>query len=531
MLDQSLIYYIGASLVVAGFVYASFSLAEANINSQFRAKIKGCLENGELNIVYFGEVFAAVFTPKHRSFACIFRSCVASIVGLFIVSFVALCLSVESSTLYDQSIFTLSSQIFLIGLGLNLIPDYFSLWETRWVLKKMDGTHGIKQALWVLFDLGASLAIFLLPITLIIIFPENRLTAPLWNFMGVYEELFSQADSSIHTLNKISLFFDSLRTPDKASFLLVFICTFTTILTSVWIWIYFIAGLLFKFLSVLNVSEKPLQSVGYVSSGFVLFTALILSPFILGKSTKMEMVKIPGGTFKMGCVSGLNCLEDEMPVHTVRVGPFEMAKYEVTFDQYFKFTKALGKKLPDDGGWGRGARPVINVSWDDAQAYIAWMNENLTAMEIKQSGRFRLPTEAEWEYAARVGSRGRETSYSWGNKIGVANANCGDSGSLWSDRQTAPVGSFKANYWGLHDMHGNVTEWVEDHYHNNYNGAPDDGSAWVSDSGMFFRVLRGGGWNSSAQFCRSAYRYQIPRGYAFLNFGLRVSRGRPAAEP
>ena len=195
-----------------------------------------------------------------------------------------------------------------------------------------------------------------------------------------------------------------------------------------------------------------------------------------------EMVAIPGGSFRMGCVSGLNCRDDEKPVHRVRVASFELSKYEVTFEEYDRFIAATGRRSPKDEGWGRGRRPVINVSWDDAVAYTKWLSE--------QTGeRYRLPSEAEWEYAARAGST---TKYGWGNDIGHNRANCDGCGSQWVEK-TAPVGSFNPNAFGLHDMHGNLWEWVQDCWNGSYQGAPADGSAWTSGD-CERRVLRGGSW-------------------------------------
>ena len=163
-----------------------------------------------------------------------------------------------------------------------------------------------------------------------------------------------------------------------------------------------------------------------------------------------EMVVIPGGRFRMGCVSGRDCYDREHPVHEVRVESFELSKYEVTFEEYDRFTTATGRVRARDEGWGRGRRPVISVSWEDAVAYTRWLSE--------QTGeQYRLPSEAEWEYAARAGT---ETAYSWGNEIGSNRANCYKCGSQWDGKQTAPVGSFRPNGWGLHDMHGNIFEWV-----------------------------------------------------------------------
>ena len=154
-----------------------------------------------------------------------------------------------------------------------------------------------------------------------------------------------------------------------------------------------------------------------------------------------------------------------------------------------------GGYRPDDEGWGRGTRPVINVSWENAQAYVSWLSS--------QTGQnYRLLSEAEWEYVARAGS---QTAYSWGSDIGSNRANCEGCGSRWDDDRTAPVGSFQANAFGVHDMHGNVWERVEDCWNDNYRRAPSDGSAWLRGN-CNRRVSRGGSWDSLPRPLRSAYR-------------------------
>ena len=145
--------------------------------------------------------------------------------------------------------------------------------------------------------------------------------------------------------------------------------------------------------------------------------------------------------------------------------------------------QAGAKGIVPDRGWGRGNRPVINVSWKDAQSYVRWLSQ-------RTGHRYSLPSESEWEYVARAGT---DTRYSWGDEIGRNRANCDGCGSRWDDEQTAPVGSFSPNAWGVHDMHGNVWEWVEDCWNDSYVGAPSDGSAWESGE-CGYRVLRGGSW-------------------------------------
>ena len=226
-----------------------------------------------------------------------------------------------------------------------------------------------------------------------------------------------------------------------------------------------------------------------------------------------EMVVIPAGRFWMGCVSGRDCDDSEQPVHEVRVESFELGKYEVTFEEYDRFTAATGRERANDRGWGRGRRPVINVSWTDAVAYTRWLSE--------QTGeRYRLPTAAEWEYAARAGA---VTKYSWGNEIGSNLANCNGCGSQWDKEQTAPVGSFGPNRWGLHDLHGNVWEWVQDCWNESYQGAPTNGSAWESGD-CSQRVLRGGSWDFNPRYLRSAYRVGYTAASRYLNSGFRVAR-------
>ncbi len=229
-----------------------------------------------------------------------------------------------------------------------------------------------------------------------------------------------------------------------------------------------------------------------------------------------EMVVIPSGSFRMGCVSGQDCHAEAFLVHDVTIPQaFAVSKYEVTFEDYDRFTYP---NRVDDEGWGRGRRPVINVSWDDAQEYVSWLS--------RQTGQtYRLLSEAEWEYVARAGS---STAYSWGNDIGTNRANCsgeyenlGVCGDQWE--YTAPAGSFAANAFGVHDMHGNVWEWVEDCWQDSYAGAPVDGSAWRSGD-CSRRVLRGGSWLSYPGDLRSAFRIRNTAGNRNFIFGFRVAR-------
>lgn len=212
-----------------------------------------------------------------------------------------------------------------------------------------------------------------------------------------------------------------------------------------------------------------------------------------------EMVNIPAGEFQMGSPEGEG-RENEHPQHKVTISePFVLGKYEVTFAEWDACVAAGScDHTPDDRSWGRGDRPVMDVSWNDAQQYCGWLSETTGRL-------YRLPSEAEWEYAARAGS---DTAYFWGDQVGKNRANCDGCGSEWDNKKTAPVGSFASNPFGLFDMHGNVLEWVEDTLHVTYEGALADGRTWSSGDGPE-RVVRGGSWFSFEQDVRAAYRHAI----------------------
>ncbi len=237
-----------------------------------------------------------------------------------------------------------------------------------------------------------------------------------------------------------------------------------------------------------------------------------------------EMVVIPPGTFRMGDIAGTG-KSTERPVHTVTISTsFAMGKYEVTFEEYDRFVEATGRSKRNDYGWGRGRRPTIKVPWEDAVAYTEWLS--------KQTGQhYRLPSEAEWEYAARAGA---ETKFWWGNTASHDYANYGTGFGGWfpsglasgKDQwvHTAPVGSFSPNRFGLYDMNGNVWEHVQDCWHDKYVGAPRDGSPWLSDN-CGLRVMRSGSWGYNPVFMRSASRVKAFWGVkAFLFYGFRVAR-------
>ena len=231
----------------------------------------------------------------------------------------------------------------------------------------------------------------------------------------------------------------------------------------------------------------------------------------LREGVSLEMVWIKPGTFQMGSPSSeAGRSPYEGPVHEVTISQgFYLGKYEVTQGQWEAVMGSNPSRFR-----GCGDCPVEQVSWYDAQAFIRKLNE------MEGSNRYRLPSEAEWEYAARAGTT---TRYSWGDEIGSNRANCDGCGSQWDDERTAPVGSFPANAWGLYDMHGNVWEWVQDCWNGSYRGAPADGSAWESGD-CSYRGLRGGSLDHDPGSLRSAYRYRSPSGRRSYIYGFRVAR-------
>ena len=243
----------------------------------------------------------------------------------------------------------------------------------------------------------------------------------------------------------------------------------------------------------------------------------------LGKGVSLEMVVIPAGSFQMGSPdTEEERSDDESPLHQVTVASFCMGKYPVTQAQWQAVAALpqVNRKLDSNPSRFKGTDlPVEQVSWYDTLEFCARLSQ-------KTGREYRLPSEAEWEYACRAGTT---TPFHFGETITPElanyNGNCTyGSGTKGKYReQTTPVGSFKvANAFGLYDMHGNVWEWCADHWHSNYEGAPTDGSAWLSDNDNHSRLLRGGSWFYFPWYCRSAYRnFYVPDNRSY-NFGFRV---------
>lgn len=230
---------------------------------------------------------------------------------------------------------------------------------------------------------------------------------------------------------------------------------------------------------------------------------------------------VPAGQFEIGSDDADN--EDEQPARQIKFKAFGMLAKEVTFTQYEVFAHATKRPLPDDQGWGRADRPVINVSWEDARDFALWLHD-------KTGLKWRLPSEAEWEYAARAGSKGL---YSFGDQLSdfCSYGNVADAGtkSGWRNKnctdghlRTAPVAQFKPNAWGLYDMHGNIWEWVQDCWQSSYREMSESGAANESGS-CRERVQRGGSWFYGPDDARAGYRSSAPFADKGVQVGFRLA--------
>jgi formylglycine-generating enzyme required for sulfatase activity len=235
------------------------------------------------------------------------------------------------------------------------------------------------------------------------------------------------------------------------------------------------------------------------------------------------MVVAPAGRFTMGSPENEPTrASDESPQHPVTFArPFVVGRFAVTFDEWDACVADGGCNgwKPPDQGWGRGRRPAINVLWDDAKVYVAWLSS-------KTGKTYRLLSEAEREYVTRAGTT---TPFWWGSSISTSQANYIGTytygGGVKGEYRlrTLPVDSFAPNPWGLFQVHGNVLDWVEDCYNDSYRGALSDGSAWTSGD-CTFRVNRGGSWRSLPQHLRSAARSWAGTGVRDSYLGFRVGR-------
>jgi formylglycine-generating enzyme required for sulfatase activity len=226
-----------------------------------------------------------------------------------------------------------------------------------------------------------------------------------------------------------------------------------------------------------------------------------------------ELVVVPTGDFVMGSKD----TPYEQPERPISIpAPFAIGRREVTFGEWDRCADdGVCKNRPDDHGWGRGEQPVINVSWEDAKQFVTWLSQ-------KTGKKYRLPTEAEWEYAARAGTK---TPFWWGRDVGAGRAVCANC-TTPPPQKMAAAGSLRPNGFGLYDTAGNAAEWVEDCWNDNYRNAPKDASAWTAGD-CRLRVLRGGNFTSPAAAVRSSARFRYDIDVRYYANGFRVVRELP----
>lgn len=243
-------------------------------------------------------------------------------------------------------------------------------------------------------------------------------------------------------------------------------------------------------------------------------SSIVMARLHVVSVTESEMVTISGGSYQQGDIRGLGS-KDERPVRQVTVKPFAIGRYEVTFQEYHQYVELTGGRQPSDQSWGREKRPVIDISWEEAVAYAKWLSQ--------ATGKtYRLPTESEWEYAARGG--GKDEIWA-----GTSDEKQLAEYAVYAQQKTEPVGGKKPNGRGLYDMSGNVWEWVEDCWHEDYSGAPTDGSAWLEVNGgnCGQRVVRGGSWGGTPGNLRPSYRVRGTPDFRYDTLGFRLVQDIP----
>ena len=481
----------------------------------------------------FSGLFDRIFTEKHYSWKCFFRSCVASLlsVGLFTILFYGL--DPERflhGPAYGDKIKILAV-VFGCGIVFNLIPDYISLLETRYILRWMSRVHSGRKILGLMvLDLILTLGIFLGFFTLM----GSLLQDHFFRMIGlndVWMEIYSPTMFSfgvhayVHDFGSFFLTNTQLRD--------VFgIFIYSTFITSIWIWLYAIAGwstrLILKVRPVLDLvkrhfrlSEKPILFIGFVAVciqtmihiGIGVVTVLADANAKEDKRaaleedicpiTAMKFIKINPGSFQMGAVDGD---KDEKPLHTVRITEsFYLGQTEVTQTQWQQVMGDNPSHFKDNPN-----HPVENVSWIDVQEFLDKLNERAG------DSFYRLPTGAEWEYACRAGSEG--SFHCPDRKLNQFAWTAYNSGGT-----TQPVAQKKANPWGLYDLHGNVWEWVQDWYGKDFYSTSPAVNPKGPEEGIS-RVFRGGSWGDSGSYCRAAGRYWYLPSYRNRDLGFRVVR-------
>ena len=282
----------------------------------------------------------------------------------------------------------------------------------------------------------------------------------------------------------------------------------------------FSAELLSKTILIKDESGKT-SSLSFSDITKISLIAQNLDPILehpLLNDLNIKMILIPEGKYMMGDINATG-YDNEKPAHKVILSAFLMQKKEVTTAQYLAYLRSAKRPIPKALLTAPADTPVSKVNWQEAQRFTQWLSQKTGLV-------FSLPSEAQWEYAARAGGM---SDYSWGDVIGSNNAVCDGCGSKWDSVSSAPVGSFPANAYGLNDMHGNVWEWTQDCWHDNYDNAPDNGSAW-NQGKCRKKVLRGGSWTNEKENLRTSTRF---RGFSIKrdqDIGFRIVQKIPAAQ-
>ena len=275
-------------------------------------------------------------------------------------------------------------------------------------------------------------------------------------------------------------------------------------------------------------AEKDMNLIKHVSRmKYILFYLVIITSSAIAKEPEKsllpgtifrdclvcpEMSIIPSGTFMMGSTKGK---KRELPVTLISIADaLAVSRYEITFDEWDACHNAGGcSRMPSDRGWGRGKRPVINILLEEIIEYLRWLTK-------KTGHTYRLPSESEWEYAARAGS---QTEFNWGDEMLIGAANCRGCGTEWSGIKSAPVGQFRPNAWGLYDVHGNVLEYVTDCWTTNHYKLPNDGSPILTEN-CLSKVVKGGAWYYLPKVSRSASRVRNDKRISGYFIGFRALR-------
>ncbi|MEL6317453.1 MAG: SUMF1/EgtB/PvdO family nonheme iron enzyme, partial [Pseudomonadota bacterium] len=560
----------GSLLAFAAFAIALFQFAERDLTADAKALAARWLrpepDAKPIKAAQaFLTMFEAVFTKRHFSLACLWRSAVASILlyGALLLALVEWPLLEASATRMVEAgvgavtggseafnarkTIELNAALLFLAIPLtNIVVDFFSLWQTRLVLKLAAWRLPILLAVILDAILTGLVFIALLPLgPMLGIWAQGGLTAEAWEQALAFGPSIWEFGLTLlqgRPLGELQSVLDGDGAVSATSLFIAFVTTFTT---SVWLWLALFFAPLFRLLSwsrgqglslvgrLFNVRARPIAALGYVTAVLIMvvgaagaWAGQALRPAATGTfkdcAACPEMIAIPGGTFTMGSPeSEPGRSGREGPQRAVSIQPFAIGVYEVTFREWDACVADgyCGGHRPDDEGWGRGRRPVIYVSWDDIAGetgFISWLNSKVAGDP------YRLPSEAEWEYAARATTTG---PYWTGETISTEQANFRPDDDVGYRAQTLPVGG-QANAFGLYDVHGNVWEWVQDCWHGSYEGAPVDGDPWMDvNSGECSRaVIRGGSWSNDPRYLRSAVRSWDRRDIRFSDFGFRVAR-------